>query len=48
MPQDPSRPMPTHPNASPAESTLALRTERWVLHGWILAIVVALFWALLT
>jgi hypothetical protein len=39
--------MATHPLSPSAERSPALRTERWVLHGWILAIILALLWALL-
>jgi len=42
MPEVPSRPTP-----GDISTPSAHRVERWVLHGWILAIVVALLWALL-
>lgn len=46
MPQDPPRP-PSSPGASP-EAAPGERIERWVLHGWILAIALALIWVLLS
>lgn len=47
MPQDPRRP-PSSPGASSMEAAPSQRIERWVLHGWILAIALALIWALLS
>jgi hypothetical protein len=46
MPQDSPRP-PSSPDTA-IEAGPSQRVERWVLHGWILAIALALIWVLLS
>lgn len=47
MPQNPPAPLPMAP-AAVRSGEQTSRTERVVLHAWILAITVALLWTLLS
>ena len=48
MPQDPPRPLTLAPPTVARGTAQASWTERVMLHAWILAITVALLWALLS
>ena len=48
MPRNLPRPQRLAPPSAAQEAAPASRTERYVLHAWILAITLVLLWALLS